>query len=117
MKRKQLTIVEAMGMEGTEFDYEFEDGDTIRAYIKKFSPLVGCTCFTLEPETKSGWEPSDEDTTFEQDGTYCIYGAEVGRDGLQKILEDMYEMKKGFYSMKSEDIVDMSIGSVNCAFI
>jgi len=52
-----MNIQEAKAMEGTEFTFIFEDGDTIQAYVKKFDPEIGMSCYTLETETVMGYQP------------------------------------------------------------
>jgi hypothetical protein len=63
-----LTIEEARKMIGTEFDYIFENGDSIRAYMKKFDPEIGLTCMSLDTITEKGWK----DPNSEEDGTMCV---------------------------------------------
>ena len=63
-----MNIQEAKAMEGTEFTFIFEDGDTVRAYVKKFDHEVGLSCYSLETETVMGYKPSRVD----EDGTWCL---------------------------------------------
>jgi len=63
-----MNKVDLKSLEGTEFTYIFEDGDTIRAYVKKADPEIGVTCMTLETETAKGWKPDD----LEEDGTFAL---------------------------------------------
>ena len=61
---------EVRAMVGTEFIYEFDDGDTIPAYIKACDPQVGLTCYSLEPKTtRDGWRDPHPDNS---DGTFCV---------------------------------------------
>lgn len=78
-----LTINEAIKMQGVEFTYFFEDGDSISAYIKKFDPESGrLTCYSLEPKTKDGWTPKPDEDTL-PDGSFCVYS----RRNLEGVLE------------------------------
>jgi len=76
-------------LEGTEFTYIFEDGDTIRAYVKKANPEIGVTCMSLETETTMGWKPSD----LEEDGTFCVMGYNF-IDGQSKPKEVWNKLKR-----------------------
>jgi hypothetical protein len=50
-----ISTEEAIKMQGVEFTYIFEDGDSIPAYVKKFDPETGkLTCYSLEAETEEG---------------------------------------------------------------
>ena len=64
-----MKVEEARKMEGTEYIYYYSDGDSIPAYVKKFDPKVGLTCYTLEAKTKRGWRTADMFTEIERDGT------------------------------------------------
>lgn len=89
----KMTIEEAKKMVGTEFTYEYEDGDTIRAYIKKFDPEIGLTCLTLDTETeRDGWMPEDKDI-MEEDGTWCVVGVDFDVHTLVEAIEDLLEIK------------------------
>jgi hypothetical protein len=69
-----MDIEEAKKMEGTEFTYEFEDGDTIRAYVKKFDPDRGLSCWSFSLETDGGQiiEILNEDE--DKEGACCLIG-------------------------------------------
>lgn len=80
-----LTIEEAKKMEGTEFIYQFEDGDTIRAFVKKFDAEKGLTCMSLETKTERGYIPPFGQ---EEDGTFCVIGYKFsGPRGNEPALE------------------------------
>lgn len=69
-----LSTKEALAMQGTEFEYEFGDGDTIRCYVKKFDPNKGLSCWSLGLATKRGFvfEPETKDEEAEE--AVCIIG-------------------------------------------
>ena len=50
-----MTNEEAKEMQGVEFTYFYSDGDSINAYVKRYDPKIGLTCYTLETETRMGW--------------------------------------------------------------
>jgi len=69
-----MDIEEAKAMEGVEFIYEYSDGDTVPAFVKKFDPEVGLSCLSLATETtRDGWT-ADE---VEEDGTWCVIGVQL----------------------------------------
>ena len=69
-KEKQMDKNDLKKLEGTEFIYHFEDGDTIKAYVKKVDLEIGITGMSLETETSMGWKPSK---LVEEDGTFCVF--------------------------------------------
>ena len=90
-KRKNtMNIEEAKKMEGTEFTYIYEDSDTIPAYVKKFDPEIGLTCFTLATETAQGWKPADK---IEEDGTWCVIGVNVATHGIKRAFSWLEEIR------------------------
>lgn len=112
-KRVAMDIEHAKKMLGTEFVYHFEDGDTIKAYVKAFDPEIGLTCYSLEMFTDEGWSP-DSDTEKELDGTYCVmaHSFKNGWHSLAEALEALQEIEDtGHY------IGQGSSGSVHCAFM
>jgi hypothetical protein len=85
-----LTINEAIKMQGVEFTYFFEDGDSIPAYVKKFDPESGkLTCYSLEPKTKRGWTPRPNKDTL-PDGSFCVCGIR----NLERSLKILSEIAK-----------------------
>jgi len=40
-----ITIEEALALQGTDFTYYFNDGDSMLTYVKKFDPEVGLSCW------------------------------------------------------------------------
>jgi hypothetical protein len=49
---KKFTQEEAKALRGTEFTYEFSDGDTVQAFIAEVDLKVGLTCKALSPYTE-----------------------------------------------------------------
>jgi len=95
-----MEIEEAKKMEGTEFTYIFEDGDTIQAYVKKFDQKVGLTCLSLTTQTKDGWKPNDKEF-IEADGTFCVIGAR-SIPKCMAILEGIKE--KGYHTQENNGL-------------
>lgn len=97
-----MTIEEAKKMVGTEFIYKYSSAeDTVRAYIKKFDPIVGLTAITLDTKTEiGGWKPTDP-FIMEEDGTWCVIGVDIAVHGLQCALDYLSEIKAtGMYVTK-----------------
>lgn len=68
-----MTPEEALAMLGTEFIYEYLDGDTIPAYVKKIDLEAGkMSCFSLEDHTERGYVSDAPDKV---DGTWCVISA------------------------------------------
>jgi hypothetical protein len=105
-----MNIEEAKAMEGVEFDYIFEDGDTIRAYVKKFDPEIGLTCLSLETETKLGWRPSEG---IEEDGTFCVvaYDLKHSPESFSYLIAALEKIKTGTYFYK-----EYGISFIGCPF-
>ena len=104
-----MNIEEAKKMQGVEFTYIFEDGDTIQAYVKKFDPEVGLTCLSLATETKQGWAPTKG---VEDDGTFCVVG--VRADDLPRcfyVLEYIKE-KGSWINDESPPLLGQFVGCV-----
>jgi len=72
-----MTPEEAKKMEGTEFIYVYEDGDTIQAFVKKYDPKIGLTCLTLETESRMGHRGQKQ----EADGTWCVVALDFMKEG------------------------------------
>jgi len=70
-----MDIKEAKSMLGTEFTYIYDDGDTIKAYVKAFDPKIGLSCFTLKTKTRDGYK--EENSNLEEDGTWCVIGVDL----------------------------------------
>lgn len=89
-----MTPEEAKKMEGVEFTYVFEDGDTIQAYVKKFDPEVGLTCLSLDTKTRLGWKPNNK-RVLEADGTFCVLGVDANNgDGVERALRILKGIKE-----------------------
>lgn len=88
-----ITIEEAKAAVGTEFVYELADGDSVRGYLKKFDPEIGCTCLTLETQTAKGLEPAPW-ASIEDDGTWCLVGADFRQQtgSLREVLSIIEEI-------------------------
>jgi hypothetical protein len=108
-----MTPEEAKAMVGTEFVYKYKDGDSIRAYVKKFDPEVGLTCMTLDTETaRDGYRENDT----EEDGTWCVMGYKFPKR-LQPALVALQIIKDtGEYEFGSSGGV-ASIGQAHCPFM
>jgi hypothetical protein len=67
----------AKAMEGTEFDYVFENGEVVPAYVKKYDAKKGLTCLSLDTAEDLGmrWLPP---YSLEKDGTFCVVGVNYG---------------------------------------
>jgi len=86
---KKVTVKEAKAMLGTEFDYRFSCGDTIRAFVKAFDPKVGFSCFTIEGTTKNGYELHEENAEGE-----CVIGIKIkNKDDLNEALDRLTEIR------------------------
>lgn len=73
-----MTKKEAKAMEGTEFIYEFEDGDTMSAYVKKVDVKTGqMSCWSFSLTTDQGYEFEPQNKDEEAEGACCVL---VGRD-------------------------------------
>ena len=113
-KTKPITPEEAKAMEGTEFIYEFSDGDTIPAFVKKFDPEVGLTCMTLATEsTRDGYRPplSQE---IEADGTWCVMGYAFTRTSLDAALAALTIIRDTGRCLAGST---GSVGATQCAFL
>jgi hypothetical protein len=110
-----MTPEDAKKMEGTEFIYQYHDGDTVRAFIKKFDPEVGLTCMTLETESEYGWRPG-HGTHVEDDGTWCVVGYKFKLHKIKDALAVLdIILTDGIYKVGSSG--SKNIGStINCAF-
>jgi len=90
-----MDIEEAKKMEGAEFTYKFEDGDTIRAYVKKFDPDKGLSCWSFSLKTDGGQiiETLNEDE--EKEGACCLIGFDftVYDEDLPRALDLLEEVK------------------------
>lgn len=112
----KMTIEEAKAMVGTEFIYQFEDGDIIRGYVKKFDPEIGMTCMSLDTETRDWYKPSSGYSGYvEPDGTWCLMGFNLRQNAsIEEILEALYEIKTTGRGVIPKEVVT---GAVNCAFM
>lgn len=81
-----MTPEEIKAMRGTEFTYVFDDGDTIRAFVKEYDPEVGLTLSSLEAETVNGWIPDPDVVDIEEDGTFCV-GSYIDYDYINEVME------------------------------
>jgi len=89
-----MTNEEIKAMVGTEFTYVFEDGDTVRAYIKAFDPKIGLTCFTLESKSRDGYSPTLWRTDLcAEDGTFCVMAVDLEFADLSAVIDRVAEIK------------------------
>jgi len=107
-----MTPEEAKKMEGTEFDFVYEDGDSIRAFVKKFDPEIGLTCMTLSTKSnRDGYYPDNR----EEDGTWCVIGSDFRYHSLSNAFAKLDMIQKtGKYV--SGAIGCNSGSGVTCAF-
>ena len=118
-KTKPVTPEEAKAMEGTEFIYEFSDGDTIPAFVKKFDPEIGLTCMTLEAEsTRDGYQPTWQQDR-EADGTWCVVGHQFRLpshtlEGALSVLTFIRDT--GRYRVGSANGISVG-GTTSCGFL
>lgn len=89
-----MKIKEAIAMQGTEFTYQFLDGDTIQAYVRKFDPKVGLSCWSFGLVTERGFifEPKDREEEREQ--ACCIIGFNIidepeKKRAMMRVLEEI----------------------------
>lgn len=87
-----MTDKEILSMQGTEFIYEFNDGDTIPAYIKKIdikNYKISCWSFTLT--TDQGYKIPFSNSEEEKEDACCLlYG-----DYREEIIEYIKWIKTG----------------------
>jgi hypothetical protein len=91
-----MTPEEAKQMEGTEFTYVFEDGDTIQAYVKKVDPekfMFSCWSFGLVTDQGYKFIPSTMDE--EHEGAKCVMMCkENDEERFFKVLSEIKTLKK-----------------------
>lgn len=95
---KTFTNEEAKALRGTEFIYEFEDGDTVPAFIAEVDFEIGLTCKALaEYTTRDNWriwtDYTLEDDPKNYDNVICVpidkYGAiEFIQEALNNIMNN-----------------------------
>ena len=114
-----MKIDEIKEVEGTEFIYEYEDGDTILAFVKKFNAKIGLTCMTLMTETvRDRWKGQ----RLEEDGTWCIMSATFKGAKSSNVMEyarRVVEIIKetGHYKQGASGLTnDNNNGIPNCPF-
>ena len=67
-----ITIEEAVTMQGVEFDFSFPDGDGIRAYIKKFDPKKGLSCWSFGLITDQGYVITPKNAEEKAEESSCM---------------------------------------------
>ena len=75
-----LSIEDAIAMQGTEFQMEFGDGDTISAYVKKFDAKKGLSCWSFGMVTDNGFKFNPKNEDEEAEGAVCVIGADFLED-------------------------------------
>lgn len=83
---KELTVEEAEKMQGTEFTYIFETGDTMPAYVKKFDKASGklsCWSFSLVTDQGFVFKPINEDE--KREGACCVVTGDNLKMSLKKL--------------------------------
>ncbi len=94
-----MTKEEAKKMEGTEFTYVFESGDSMSSYVKKVDEETGqmsCWSFSLITEGGKVFEPYNKDE--EKEGACCVLVARNWTDTLRRLEK----IKTGRYEMEQE---------------
>lgn len=96
-----MTDQEMLAMQGTEFTYFFEDGDSIEAYVKRVDlEEYKMTCWSLGFETKEGYvfDPINEDERKE--GALCVL---IGDKDIpfEHVLKEIKET--GMYKPKNKE--------------
>jgi len=91
-----LTVEEAIKMQGTEFIYEFLNGDTMPAYIKKFDPKVGLSCWSFGFVTKQGHKFEPISAEEKAEGAVCLIGVNCKGDdlALNRALKYLSEIQR-----------------------
>jgi len=95
-----MTPQEALTMQGTEFIYVFEDGDTMPAYVKKVDlerMIMSCWSFSLITGQGYGFDPMDEDEEIEQ---ACCLSIPHGWEKIHDYLIQIKETGKFIQSAK-----------------
>jgi len=89
-----MTIEEAVAMQGTEFIYQFSDGDTIQAYVKKFDPEKGMSCWSFGLETENGFKFKPRTTDEAAEVAICVIGFDFrdSRDSIEEALTWLTEI-------------------------
>ena len=90
-----ITIEEGIAMQGEEFDFVFSDGDVIRAYIKKFDPLIGLSCwsFGLITDKGYGFIPKNAEEKAEESSCMVGYDLKNSPEDLNACLMLIEEIK------------------------
>jgi hypothetical protein len=107
-----MDIKEAKSMEGTEFTYEFETGDTIKAYVKKFDPEKGLSCWALSFVTDEGhtFAPLNEDE--EKEGAFCVVGFDfiLRPEEIDEALGRLEEIKTTGRLVRPKEVFSKFLG-------
>jgi len=95
MEEVMMEIKEAVKMQGTEFIYEFSDGITIKAFVKKFDPKMGFSCWSFDLITDQGIkiDPINKDEEDEQ--ACCLIGCNFAKnpEDLECVLNVLTEIR------------------------
>ena len=111
-----MNLKEAKEMEGTEFTYVFEDGDEIRAYVKKFDPEIGLTCMSLETKTRDGWGPRLA-SHREADDTFCVTAVDCRRMKKEVALRILQEIRDTGKHLEGQPRISVAGPNLRCAFM
>ena len=81
-----MTDKEMLAMQGTEFIYEFDCGDTMPAYIKKIDPSKGMmSCWSFSFITEGGHEFTPSSADEEKEGAVCVLTSKNRKDLINKL--------------------------------
>jgi len=113
---------DAKSVEGLEFIFHFNNGDTLPCYVKRYDPKIGLTCISLDTKTANGWSPRIGHPALEEDGTFCVIAIDVTSTDYikppQKIIDyylDSIQKHSIVKSLRSENDLHGS-DDISCAF-
>ena len=100
-----MTTEEMKKMVGTEFIFEFEDGDTVLGYITAFDPgddtrHPRLTCNSLQTTTAFGHIPPPRH--LEEDGTFCLLSF-VTMERITTLMEEVAATGTYHQNLAGED--------------
>lgn len=115
MEKNTFTLEDAIAMRGTEFVYEWPNGEQIKAYVKEFNPDIGMTFWTLEEKGSYGWK-GQPGTEHDPDGTWCLVGVDLKKnpDSLEYCMEVLEEISKTGMRKPGESV--LGFGTSTCSF-
>ena len=90
-----ITIEEAVKMQGTEFIYEFVNGNTIEAFVKKFDPKRGFSCWSFDLITDQGIEMDPLNKEEDEESACCLIVCDFAKnpEDLEYALKALTEIR------------------------